>query len=47
MCLEQMAAVCGTVLLPDYGMRMHNRFSVLQGNVANERQEFHLFLERN
>src|SRR4029077_17876511 len=27
-----MAAVCSTVLLADYGMRMHNRLSVLQGN---------------
>jgi hypothetical protein len=28
------------------GMRVHNRLSVLQGNVADERQEFHLFVER-
>jgi len=36
MWLEEMAAVCSTVLLADYAMRMDNRLSVLQGNVANE-----------
>jgi hypothetical protein len=47
MCLEQMATVGGTVLPANYGMRVHNRLSVLQGDVANERQEFHLFVERD
>jgi hypothetical protein len=47
MSLEQMAAVCSPILHPDYGMSMHNRFSVLQGNIANERQKFYLFVERN
>jgi len=42
-----MAAVCSAVLLADYGMRMHSWLAVLQGNVANERQEFHLLVERN
>jgi len=42
-----MAAVCSAVLLADYGMRVHNRLSVLQGDVTNERQEFHLFVENN
>jgi hypothetical protein len=30
-----MAAVCSTVLLADYGMRMHNRLSIFQGNVID------------
>lgn len=42
-----MAAVCSTVFLADYGMRVHSRLSVLQGDVANERQKFHLFVERD
>src|SRR6202030_2533803 len=42
-----MAAVCRTVLLADDGMRMHNRLSVLQGDVANQRQQFNLLVERN
>jgi hypothetical protein len=35
--LQQMAAVCSTVLLADHGMRMYNRFSIFEGNIADDR----------
>ena len=35
----------GPVKAPDYHVRMHLRLSVPEGDVANERKQFHLFVE--
>jgi len=43
--LKKVAAVGRPVRASDYHVRMHLRFSVLEGDVADERKQFHLFVK--
>ena len=43
--LEEMTTVGATVGASHYRVRMHLRLSVLEGDVANERKQFRLFVE--
>ena len=43
--LKEVPTVGSPVGASYYRVRMHLRFSVLEGDVANERKQFHLFVE--
>src|SRR5271167_773758 len=43
--LKQVTTVGGTVEPSHYHVRVHLRLSVLEGDVADERKQFHLFVE--
>src|ERR1700690_2370802 len=43
--LKEVPPVGGPVRAPNYHVRMHPWLSVLEGDVTNERKQFHLFVE--
>ena len=43
--LKEVPTLGGAVRAPYYHVRMHLRLSVPEGDVANKRKQFHLFVE--